>query len=402
MVNPPLKMLLKLNKLLTNVQAMDMPLTPAEQTVLTPVDTGGQPSYFYLHYNDSDDILPDGDSKVYSMVFTPVFDQLVMGVYSDIVSRPTTTPFSGMVPPSGIVLMVANDTMTRLRHNFRGPVYDAHQSMTAEMLAQDHLTPVFLQLIRKRLIDLCITHSHGQRAPEKTTVLIGQGLLNALRQYSISNMLLTDVNLQAHQSAHANPIQPPLQRTRLRLSRLSRHNSTTWLHVGNMSLIHPNQLTESFTDYVPQLYIQRLANSCGMSMVDYTPPQIPKMTQHTPPDLLHALSTQMVADFDDFTFFSNNQPRMSAGGDMSPRSDQEMLLRTLLLGGGYQDMLDLPFMLAVPDGAVSNGFAIPPLFSLAHPQGSPRDDMIDPVSIPNNYSLSDKKRDSLKMKRGIM
>lgn len=93
-------------------------------------------SSFYHHpaHAESDDILTDVDEpllgpkllKSYSLTFTPLFDQLVLGIYSDIMLLPTTTPFLGCVPPLGLVSRVANETMLSLMKNNteQAPLYD--------------------------------------------------------------------------------------------------------------------------------------------------------------------------------------------------------------------------------------------------------------------------------------
>ncbi|MCH0628724.1 hypothetical protein JNB11_01895 [Kocuria palustris] len=423
MINSQLKLSLKFNKLLTNVQANDAPFTPVAQTISTPVEqlAGQQGGYFGYQnpqYNESDDILPghDLDTKVYTLSFTNEFDQMVLSVYSDIVSRPTTTPFSGVVPPLGIALIVSNETLNMIRdtNNDFFPC-DTQSIMTPDVLRDDQLAPVFLQLIRKRLIELCISHSRSQNPPNITTVTVsgqGKSFSSTSKMYNISNLSLNELNISNYNSTASVP--PQLNRLRLRLLKLSRHNSNTWLHVGNISSIkNANMSTDSFTDYVPQLYINRLANSCGLNSVgnlDCTPPQALKPPQSTPPQLLQSLQQQL-GDLDEFTFFNQHHPpaRLPFMHDQSPRLDPESLvLRTSLIGGQSSmmavDTLDLPFMLTIGAGETgyfSNGFQPPPLLSLNNVSLSPLKEENDKVGLPYSYSLSEKKRDSLKMKRGI-
>lgn len=423
MIDSQLKLSLKFNKLLTNIQATEAPFTPVAQTVSTPVEQpagqhGGYFGYQNPQYNESDDILSgsDLDTKVYTLSFTPRFDQLVLSVYSDIVSRPTTTPFSGVVPPLGIALMVSNETFTLIRDgNLEIFPCDTQHIMSPDVLRDDKLTPVFLQLIRKRLIELCISNSRSQIPPDRTTVTVsGQNrtISNPSKMYNISNLSLNELNISNYNSNAPAP--PQLNRLRLRLLKLSRHNSNTWLHVGNISSIkNANMSTDSFTDYVPQLYINRLANSCGLNAVnnlECTPPLVLKPLQSTPPQLLQSLQ-QHLGDFDEFTFFNQHQPpsRLPFMHDQSPRLDPESLvLRTSLIGGPSSgmamDTLDLPFMLAVgaaETGYFSNGFQPTPMLSLSNGSLSPVKDENDKIALPFSYSLSEKKRDSLKMKRGI-
>lgn len=156
---------LKMNKSLHG--DFDAPLTPVDQTLKTPVDPpnhmpnsyfGGPSSNsgavaptpgsssFYHHpaHAESDDILTDVDEpllgpkllKSYSLTFTPLFDQLVLGIYSDIMLLPTTTPFLGCVPPLGLVSRVANETMLSLMKNNteQAPLYDTQCVLSLDYL----------------------------------------------------------------------------------------------------------------------------------------------------------------------------------------------------------------------------------------------------------------------------
>lgn len=304
---------LKMNKSLA-LPPTDAPFTPVEQTLRTPVDPPNQMSYFpqppaptlYSNpqYNESDDILTDIDEPTpkamrnYSVSFTPLFDSLVMNVYSHIVSLPTTTPFLGSVPPSGLVSRVANETFHSLIKNTAVDNYAVYD--TQSMLSHDHLKnhayqPIFLQLIRKRLIDLCsVQRLSNMPLPQITSVQVpvpsgaGQGVTagsqasngsfngangsfngssygsnaanaaphsvyngSGLRQLSISNLLLNEQNVTNYNQLLAQAAQMvALNNSRLRLSSLNlrkhsltRNNSysgNNWLHVGNVQNIRPN------------------------------------------------------------------------------------------------------------------------------------------------------------------
>ncbi|KAK6204941.1 DNA-binding proteins Bright/BRCAA1/RBP1 [Scheffersomyces amazonensis] len=377
MSNKKVNLSLKLNKSISNLSASSdfnsgAPFTPLEQTLKTPIDTpklnpqfgqfgastntanqngfyfapppqvGSNQLYSNPVYNESDDILTDIDdvngssafksTRNYTIHFTQIFDQLVMSIYSHFLSLPTTTPFSGNIPPSGLASKVANETMSSLLANITGfnpPLYDHQSIINLDYLKNQHYQPIFLQLIRKRLLDLCTFNSqnndksvvnngnnscvnsiiNNNRLPDSTTVSVTS---TGLRQSSISNLSLNELNISNYNSqqigsngSNTNPNPPPLNRSRssslsLRKHSLTRNNSYTnnnWLHVGNINSIRPHSnstvsngtgpINENFNistdslqsvqDYVPQNYINRSANngsgSFNSMMMDYqTPP----------------------------------------------------------------------------------------------------------------------------------
>lgn len=299
---------LKMNK--SFVLPSDAPFTPVDQTLRTPVDPPNNASSYFPQppnhslysnpqYNESDDILTDVDepsSKVmrsYSVAFTPLFDSLVLNIYTHILSLPTTTPFLGAVPPSGLVSRVANETFHSLLKNTAADssvVYDTQSMLSLDHLRNHAYQPIFLQLIRKRLIDLCtVQRASNLLLPQFTSVQVpvpvgappvsGQtgsanGICNGaqynnnangynggnaaashavyngggLRQLSISNLLLNEQNVSNYNQLLAQVAQvAALNNSRLRLSSLSlrkhsltRNNSYTgsnWLHVGNVQNI---------------------------------------------------------------------------------------------------------------------------------------------------------------------
>ncbi|KAK6462172.1 DNA-binding proteins Bright/BRCAA1/RBP1 [Scheffersomyces coipomensis] len=381
MDNKKVNLTLKLNKSISNLSSgsdMGAPFTPLDQTLKTPVDTpklhpqfGGpgllsnnnQNGFYFAPpppvsnnnqmysnpaYNESDDILTDIDdvggsnfksTRNYTLHFTHTFDQLVLSIYSYILSLPTTTPFSGAIPPSGLVSKVANETMNNLITSISSmnpPLYDHQSIINLDYLRNQHFQPIFLQLIRKRLLDLCNynhannsandktiignnnsynininnINNNSNRLPDSTTISVTSN--TGLRQSSISNLSLNELNISNYNSQQTNPTngtgpaQPPaLNRSRssslsLRKHSLTRNNSYTsnnWLHVGNINSIRPttsggnnsnngpinenfNMSTDSLQsiqDYVPQSYINRSAtNGSGGSfnsmMMDYQTP----------------------------------------------------------------------------------------------------------------------------------
>lgn len=520
MLNKKLNLSLKLNKLLSNVAAHDGPFTPLEQTLRTPVDAPHatyfppQPQQMYSNpqYNESDDILTDIDepafgsfktTKNYTVSFTHAFDQLVMGVYSRILSLPTTTPFLGAIPPSGLVSKVANETMAGLvsSSDVMGAIYDHHAVISPDNLRNSHYQPIFLQLIRKRLLDLCQFHGrvveHGleRSLASSTSISItvagGNGApTNAsiyntnTRQTSILNLPLTDLNISAVSGSGAQA-RSRLSSMSLRKQSLTRNNSylgTNWLHIGNLNNIRPtgnaenNMSTDSLQlmqDFVPQSFINRLAGQGGLQpphvavhgahMGLQPPPQGPQLNQshpqqttptngfnsmmmdyQTPPSsakgLFSAASTPLLAqlnihivqtptnshDMDDFLFTLRS--RLSSRGNGAFPHPLTINTEHANIQG---PTLDLPFMLATTPlddysyfmscaggSGGSAGINTGSLSSLVTSTSSQMSNYPIPespvetlqdstqaannkINLPSQFSLSEKKRDSLKLKRGI-
>lgn len=447
----------------------DAPFTPVEQTLRTPVEQPNgyfsQSFYSNPQANESDDVLTDADesSKVvrnYSLSFTPVFDQLVLGIYSHILLQPTTTPFLGSIPPLGLVSRVANETFQSLvRHmsSDNAPVYDANC-----VLSQDHLRnhihqPIILQLIRKRLLDLC----SGLRVPPgaPTQVLVAVSAPNAglgLRQLLILNLLLSELNVSAFQSTNSS--------TRLRSSSLNlrkhsltRNNSysgSNWLHVGNVQggrlgmnpeLGASTDSLQLMHDYVPQAFI-RLAGSLASlqnaawpsnpapgfhsMMMDYqTPPTSNKSSVSmgsTPPSTSSNRDTLCMQtpgsgseteDFGPLLLRLRSLSRGTTGGSfprpLTINTDAHGVGSAHINGyGNTGEALHSPFISAVTPNEemcyfggnpLVLGNVLPNLSGLRSGPLIPESPVKDgaKVSIPGQFSLSEKKRDSLKLKRGI-
>lgn len=495
------------------LSAPDAPLTPVDQTLHTPLDQPAGPYFsappnlatpgFYAHpqYSESDDILTDADEpgkvlKCYTVSFTPVFDQLVLGIYSHILLLPTTTPFLGSIPPLGLVSRVANETFQSLVKHTAGehsaPVYGAQCLLNRDQLRNHALQPIILQLIRKRLLDLCAVHRAphlGQLAPT-TSVLVAVLALVAnalpaahnvynglgLRQLSISNLLLSEQNVLNFQNQQATAA--ALNRLRslslnLRKQSLTRNNSYTgsnWLHVGNMSGIRTNGNTlgmhadfgastdslQLMHDFVPQAFINKLGNSLAnlaltagwnpaapaggfhSMMMDYqTPPSSNKGSislGSTPPSAQRDVNMQTPgsagsADMDDFGSLlgrSRSSSRGTTNGSfprpLTINTDTGTLMSSMGsghingFGGNLTETLHSPFVASshaddfgyfgAPHGAPHVlGNVLPNLNGLRNgaliPESPGKDASGTKINIPGQFSLSEKKRDSLKLKRGI-
>lgn len=489
----------KLNKKLNLTLAKGLqetgPYTPLDQTLTTPVDGPNNNQYFgfgatpapsnstgyngpqnnsiYSHYNESDDMLMDDEpskTRNYTVNFTPHFDQLVLSIYSQIMAHPTTTPFLGLVPPSGLVSKVSNETMSvlmRITAKGNHPLYDGSGVVNSDHLRSATYQPVLLQLFRKRFLDLCnaqVNKSEPHRVPASTSVSISSGgnlvappLGN--RQSLISNLLLNELNISSQNGSAAQSNGSGGSRSRsashsLRKQSLTRNNShlggSNWLHVGNLNNIRghaPHEMTtstdslQSMQDFVPQSLINRTGPSTTQSsqsnhsanhptltpngsstgfhamMMDYqTPPSSHKgsvSSEYTPPSSASSLASGaqtplfmnsgLSGDFDEITL---HQPRSMSNSFPRPltinteSANQHALSNGLGPGAGT---LDSPFMSAtVPSEEVgyfmhgNSGF---PLFLGVLPtvEEPPRKD----VNLPTSVSLSEKKRDSLKLKRGI-
>lgn len=487
MMNKNLNLLLKLNKSLS-IQDSG-PFTPLDQTLKTPVDPPNAnyfsqnfnapvqqnippPNQIYSHpsYSESDDILTDSDepsktTKNYSLNFTTNFDNLVMSIYGHILSLPTTTPFTGTIPPSGLVSKVANETMNNLintTYNNAYPLYDQHQIINRDMLTNNSFQPIFLLLIRKRLIELCSNKQNLAKLPISTSITVnslsqavnsynqinnpyGQNA-NNFRQSSISNLSLTELNINNY---HEQQAQQQQQKSRapsvnLRKQSLTRNNSysnntnnngNNWLHVGNLNTIsNPNGSTDSLQsmqDFVPQPFINRSASyhspnqpgntatptgqSFGFNnmMMDYqTPPTSNKSSFSTPPSsgnnvqiIQNPLPNQPTIntqEYDEFNF--GQRSRSSSNSSRLNSFPRPLTINTdnaniqSMNGFNGNDTLDSPFMSATTP---SDEFSLMQnSFGGSIPQ-SPIAEEIEERSLPSRICLSEKKRDSLKLKRGI-
>ncbi|EGV60603.1 hypothetical protein CANTEDRAFT_128002 [Yamadazyma tenuis ATCC 10573] len=403
-----------------------------------------------------------------------------MSVYSHILSLPTTTPFSGTIPPSGLVGRVANETMNNLVSSISvnsGASYDQHSIINKDMLSNNSYRPIFLSLIRKRLIELCSHKNSSSKLPLSTSISINSmqnsnatgnnpyysGNANIYasnaRQSSISNLSLTELNINHYQEQQQAAAQQGKSRSssinlrKQSLTRNNSYNSTTtsnWLHVGNLSTIrHPNESTDSLQsmqDYVPQPFINRSANGTSNSpngnsalgnmstptgsafsfnnmMMDYqTPPGSNtgsnKSSFSTPPGApLHNIqivqnpvSTSTTApvpnlqEYDEFNFGSRSRsssnPRLNGFPRPLTINTDNANLQALNSLNGNTETLDSPFMSATTpsddfslmQNAFING-SIP-----QSPIAEEREERI----LPTKLSLSEKKRDSLRLKRGIL
>lgn len=507
MLNKNLNLSLKLNKINDFGDVPGRPFTPIEQTLKTPIDPPQLPSnglpphqdlqplqqqqlqyfqqsvsssqreanqFFFApppnrqagafyqnpEYNESDDILTDIDEpsnfckRNYSISFTNHFDQLLLSTYSQILSLPTTTPFLGAIPPSGLVGKVANETMSsliKLTNSPNPPLFDQQSIINRDYLKNQEHQPFFLQLIRRRLLDLC--SALNSKLPDVTSV---QVYSLAIRNSSISNLSLNEMNVTNFANGTGSSTSSGQSRSRssssslnLRKQSLTRNNSNNWLHVGNMGNLkapysghtHFNISTDSLQESVPQSLINRSAPTTNASqfqpphpqfssmMMDYqnnnnssSPPS--NMKPNTPP--FSALQTPGV-EIDDFNF--GQRPRSSSRASLPQalniNTDIANIqgLNSLSIGNGgpsYNNSntksnlrLDSPFLSSVlPPEETFSAFPIaPPSYNNnniastnSSPLGGSPDSNGDRINTNGMYllfSLSEKKRESLKMKRGI-
>lgn len=536
---------LKLNKSLAC--DIDGPFTPVDQTLRTPVDPPNKDLYFsaaptsnlstlYAHpqQNESDDILTDVDEpmslklRTYTLCFTPVFDNLVLSIFSQFMLLPTTTPFSGSIPPLGLVSRIANEAFHSMMKTISEttasgitpPQYDTQNVLNIDGLKNHAFQPVILQLIRKRLIDLCLANRSSCAAsqlPNATSIQFpvglntpgpaaqgatnlsgsvsnssGNGVYNGLglKQLSLVNLLLNETNIanyNANQTAQAVALSrlrsSSLNLRKHSLTRNNSYNGSNWLHVGNMLSIRPNTSlgmhleqngsTDSLQlmhDFVPQAFIQRLANflnnmqqgqnlsqtpgGFNSMMLDYqTPPTSSKSSfslGSTPNNSYSNYPYSMTTpgsvgsstfEMDDFTsepMQSRASSRGNSSGSLLPKpltinTDTGSFphsMNTHTTGShGYSgqlmpgELLNSPFLSAVTPsedvgyflspntpGASNglggqlpnvNGFRNQGLIPESPVRDTPMANGNNKINLPGQVSLSEKKRDSLKLKRGI-
>lgn len=498
MINKKHNLSLKLNKSLGNI-IPDGPFTPLDQTLKTPLDCNQQANYFqehpkqesiynHPHYNESDDVLTDIDEPMlgmskttqqYTLNFTNNFDQLVMSVYSHILSLPTTTPFLGTTPPSGLVSKVANETMNSLimhTASNNSPVFDQQSIITNDYLKNNAYQPIFLQLIRKRLIDLC-THQNSRdnsnKLPTSTTVSItvsngsnGAPYHNNIRQTSISNLSLTDLNISnynANNSSNNSSMRSRSSSLNLRKQSLTRNNScngSNWLHVGNINNIRQHggnnvpmqndsmnvssDSLQSMQDYVPQSLITRSAgntptssnnamtpnNGFNSMMMGYqTPPNSNKSSVSSgstvsssstiPNQNIQIVHNNNVTNSNELDYFNFSGSRSRSGsrsgnsfpGPLTINTDNANFQALNSLNGCDGDTLDSPFMSATTPseefGYFTQGNGFPNTSVESNKDGDNPNSTLssnpkkDSINVPSQFGLSEKKRDSLKLKRGI-
>lgn len=505
--------------------SLDAPFTPVEQTLQTPVDVPNHNSYFVFpslgnnqelsffsqtQDNDSDDVMTDVDEPLlvllpkvlrnYSVSFTASFDQVLMNIYSHILLLPTTTPFLGFIPPLGLASRVANETLQKMvtdsdPANSTGyTVYDAQGTLNHEQLKNAATTPIVLQLIRKRLLDLC----SAQKVPKSNVGAVPVSAVTSiqiavpatinntniqnnsiysglgLRQLSISNLLLSEQNTANYQQNPASQ-SAALASSRLRSSSLNlrkhsltRNNSLTgssWLHVGNLANVraggnlgNPEFAASSdslqlMNDFVPHAFLTRLGSSLSnMShnggsgavsgfnsmMMDYqTPPSSskssisqgsysPSVNSREGACLYLPGSVGSSSDTETNGSLFSMARSLSRGGatcsfpkPLTINTDVGHNSQSFGFGGNLSgETLHSPFVSAVsaPEdfeyfghgnnstGAILEN-VLPNVSGLRNGSLSSdcqtKDVNGNKVSIPLQYSLSEKKRDSLKMKRGI-
>ncbi|KAG7813260.1 hypothetical protein KL921_000806 [Ogataea angusta] len=85
--------------------------------------------------------------------FSPVFDDVLIGLYHSYANRPNITPFNINFPPSGIVSKISKQMYQRLISD-RTLQLDKSQKTTDDLLT-DSNQEICLSIIRRRLLDLC-------------------------------------------------------------------------------------------------------------------------------------------------------------------------------------------------------------------------------------------------------
>lgn len=301
-------------------------------------------------------------------------------------------------------------------------------------------------------------------APLGTTLVLGAppflGL--GLRQLSISNLLLTEQNvaqyggqngagaLLARPMSGASSVRLQSSSLNLRKHSLTRNNSgTSWLHVGNLSSARPlgnpdlatsTDLLQLMTDFVPSAFVRTnsglnvtgagnaaapasTAPKWGFNamMLDYqTPPSSAKSSfslGSTPPTQRDGLYMNTpgsaMSEYDDFGLgLPQTRPGRSFTGSLPKpltiNTDTPSFPSTFPVGG-FQEGLSSPFVGLHEDNYFphhSAGNLLPGLLSEpAIPESPVRDTSMagagDKINLQGQFSLSEKKRDSLKLKRGI-
>ncbi|RCK62308.1 hypothetical protein Cantr_09108 [Candida viswanathii] len=487
MINKNFNLLLKLNKADfpppgVGFGSNPSPFTPVDQTMKTPLDAPQQsqifpmvsqqgdapefsdaPGHNSIYQNpratESDDILTDIDEpngftkRSFTLFFTNHFDQVLLTIYTTVLSLPTTTPFLGNIPPSGLVSRVANETIKELIKNTATnghPAYDQFNIINRECLKSHEYQPIILQLIRKRLLELCHSRSNSNnKLPESTSIQVNGSAMRS----SVSNLSLNEANLMNYNSSSNSAVNLARSRSssiNLRKQSLTRNNSNNWLHVGNISNLRPTgnpdfnistDSLQSMQDYVPQSMINKTSNNNNASMgqlnsmmMDYhiTPPTSHKgsvSSAVTPP---YSIVQNPASTYESEEFYFLQRSRSSSRGNNLPHAlnintDMPNLQALNSLqgipngnprsAGGIA--LDSPFLSATTPGdeyfpgfpvpnsnssnaTTGNGVATPstPTTADSNCESSSSGDA-GKINIPNQYSLSEKKRDSLKMKRGI-
>jgi hypothetical protein len=130
------------------------PLTPVGQTITTPTSTSRRFMLHRLNSISSVGTSDDDDSrqslKLDSFLEWPkVDDDILMTVYQAYIDNPTSAPFAGRIPPSGLIHQVAKATLHEARRQGRPFGHD-------------------LNAIRKRLLLLC-GRQQSRVSEERTT-----------------------------------------------------------------------------------------------------------------------------------------------------------------------------------------------------------------------------------------
>ncbi|ODQ82750.1 hypothetical protein BABINDRAFT_159266 [Babjeviella inositovora NRRL Y-12698] len=182
----------------------------------------------------------------YTVTFSAKFDRVLMRDYEQIINDPQSTPFHGKIPPSGLVSGLTKRVLAQLipstpdnqsdaLEEFRGYFTSANSPDIIMELFENK--PLLLALIRKRLLDTCTGQSLDstmiQMPGPSSSASRFSGLSDPL--HSLSLLRLNSLSRNSSFSGVGN------------LGR--QHSNSSWLHVGNFGKLqataHNNWSSES-------------------------------------------------------------------------------------------------------------------------------------------------------------
>ncbi|KAI5963621.1 uncharacterized protein KGF55_002501 [Candida pseudojiufengensis] len=215
---------------------------------------------------------------------------------------------------------------------------------------------------------------------------------NGIKNSSISNLSLSEMNImnynnqQQQQQCNNNSTCNSSIRSRsssinLRKQSLTRNNSNNWLHIGNMNQIRPqhnnfefNKSTDSLMDYVPNSIISKTSHQ-----------------PHTPPPIHNDSDMPMFTRTKSSSSSTNSSFKNNLSIDTNYRNNNS--------ANGFS--LDSPFLSSITPNDEYFNYQIPQQQQQRENSQPTTPTQIEEINIPNHVSLSEKKRDSLKLKRGI-
>lgn len=173
--------------------------------------------------------------QFYLITFLPLLDAVLIQQYTATVDDPTTTPFHGQVPPSGLVSkvaqQVAHDVVAEPEDTF--PRFFTPAEDEAKVAELHSNPPLLLALIRKRLVDVCTAGVESEFPVSTVIQLSGDPIPAGLRLPTLND---SGYNL-LRQNLYVRPAssgERPLTRN---------HSNASWLHVGLFNRLgnHPLQ-----------------------------------------------------------------------------------------------------------------------------------------------------------------